>query len=97
MAVQATYAPLSLLSFGCSPTIARAFEDRMCSQDVDATALVIENKPVGDAEIARSITSRNWSCWMVGPGLMQDRVWFERVIKIVKNTNPNIYIYVKVR
>ena len=90
MAGQSSRTSLSLLSFGCSPTIARAFQERMRNQGVDATSLAISNTPEGDAEIVRGITSRDWSCWMVGLGLMQDRVWFERVMTIVKTANPHV-------
>jgi hypothetical protein len=90
MALQPSRVPLSLLSFGCSSTIARAFQDRMRNQGVDATCVTISNTPASDVEIARMITSQNWSCWMAGLGLMQDRAWFERVMQIVKSTNPHV-------
>ena len=62
----------------------------MRSQGVDATCLTISYTPAGDAEVARNISSRNWSCWVVGLGLMQDRAWFERLIQVVKNANPQM-------
>jgi hypothetical protein len=88
--MQSSGVSLSLLSFGCSSTIASAFQDRMRKQGVDATCLTISNTPEGDAEVARSVSSRNWSCWMVGLGLMQDRAWFERVMQIAKSANPHV-------
>ncbi|UJR06806.1 hypothetical protein I4U23_011093 [Adineta vaga] len=45
MTVQTTYTLLSLLAFGCSPTMVHTFQDRMHSEGVDATALAIDNTP----------------------------------------------------
>ena len=90
MATQLSHAPLSLLNFGCSPAFAQVFQDRMRGQDVDATCLAIQNTPEGDAEVIRAVSARNWSCWMAGPGLMQDQAWFGRLQQIVRSINPRV-------
>jgi hypothetical protein len=59
-------------------------------QGVDASYFTVSNTSDGNAEVARAVSSRNWSCWIVGLGLTQDRAWFERLIQIVKNTNPHV-------
>ena len=90
MAAQNYSTPLSLLAFGCSPYMASIFTDRMRSQGVDAVAMAIPNTVEGDALVAQYIGSRNWSCWMAGPGLTQDLAWFSRVVQIAKRANPNV-------
>lgn len=84
--------PLSLLCFACSPYMANAFADRMRRQGVDVTAKAILDSEEGDAEVIRSISSKNWNCWMIGHGLMHNRTQSQRISDIVKRTNPDIPI-----
>ncbi len=82
--------PLSILALGITPNIVYSVNNRLLAQGVDATSLVIANTSSSDAEIARVAKSKNWSGFMVGYGIRNDREWFKRVVQIIHYANPNI-------
>jgi UDP-N-acetyl-D-mannosaminuronic acid transferase (WecB/TagA/CpsF family) len=83
---------LNILIFGIDPKIAESASAQLRDQGIDADALAVSNTPESDTEIAHIVNSKNWDGLIVGHGVRKDQEWFERVIRIVNNTKPNIAV-----
>jgi UDP-N-acetyl-D-mannosaminuronic acid transferase (WecB/TagA/CpsF family) len=81
---------LRIVTFGIAQHTARQVSDRLCARGIDAESHVVSNTPAGDAEIARVLTSKKWDGLMIGLGVQKQPEWYERVVEVVKNANPNV-------
>ena len=75
---------------GLSPSIVHSVNDRVRAQGVDSKSIAISNTSTCDAEISRIVRSKNWNGLFIGYGVRQDQKWYERVLKIVHEANPNL-------
>ena len=82
--------PLSILILGLTPSILNSINNRLLARGVDATSLAVTNSSSSDAEIIRIASSKNWSGLMIGYGVRNNHEWFERLMQIIQNANPNI-------
>src|SRR4051812_34751543 len=81
---------INILIFGIDAKVANSASVRLRAQGIDADSLAISNTPESDTEIARIVNSEHWDGLIVGHGVRQDQKWFERVMRIVNDTKPNI-------
>jgi hypothetical protein len=83
---------LYIATFGIDQETARRVRDRFSARGIDGESYVVSNTPASDTEIASIMTSKNWDGLMIGLGIQKNREWYERVVQIVKNANPNVPI-----
>jgi UDP-N-acetyl-D-mannosaminuronic acid transferase (WecB/TagA/CpsF family) len=81
---------LKILILGVDVKITDSATAQLRAQGIDADSLAISNTPESDAAIARIVDSKNWNGLIVGHGVRQNHEWFERVMRIINNTKPNI-------
>jgi hypothetical protein len=81
---------LSILLMGLSPSLVDSVKNRLFARGVNMEGLVVTNTPWSDAEIARIVSSKNWSGIIIGYGVQMNREMYERVVQIVQRVNPNI-------
>ncbi|CAF0928295.1 unnamed protein product [Adineta steineri] len=83
---------LSILVLGLTPSILDSIDNRLIARGIDAKSLAVTNTSSADAEIARVASSKNWNGVIVGYGVRNDSEWFERLMQIIHNANPNIVL-----
>lgn len=81
---------LSILTLGITTSIAQSVNSRLLALGIDATSLVLANTPSSDAELARVVSSKTWSGVIVGYGVQRDPIWFEHVMQVIRQANPNV-------
>ena len=82
--------PLSIVIFGMDPNTAHRVSSRLCARGINAESCVVSNTFTSDTEIASVLNSKNWDGIVIGLGVQKRLEWYERVVKIIKNTDPNV-------
>lgn len=85
-----TQTPLSIVTFGVDQNTAQQVRNRLRARGINADSYVVFNTPTSDAEIATIVASKKWDGLIIGFGVQKERPWFERVLQLIKNANPNV-------
>ena len=81
---------LSILLLGMSPYLVHTVTNRLRAQGIDVGSIVVTNSLSSDAEVARLVSSKNWNGFIIGKGVESYREWYQRLLQIIHNINPNI-------
>ena len=81
---------LRIVTFGIDHNIARRVCDQLRARSIDAESYVVENTPASDSEIASILKAKQWDGLIIGRGVQENHAWYERVLDIAKDANPNV-------
>jgi dTDP-4-dehydrorhamnose reductase len=81
---------LKILILGKDPQVGQEGATQLSAQGVDAASLAITDTRESDVAIANIAGSKKWDGLVLSKAVQDDNVWFERVLQVVKKSNPNI-------